>query len=58
MTPDERFLLIERAAIIEFDGNVPRKQAEYLAKEQAGLLPVFNVPNVTRLMQQAVRRHA
>ncbi len=32
LTPRERELLIERAAIIEYDGNLPRAEAERLAK--------------------------
>jgi hypothetical protein len=31
---DEQFLFEERAAIIEYMGNVSRQRAEYLAKEQ------------------------
>lgn len=31
---DEQFLLDERAAIIEYDGNTPRARAEQLAREQ------------------------
>ena len=34
LTPYERECLIERAAIIEYCGNVPRQEAERLAKEQ------------------------
>jgi hypothetical protein len=31
LTPLERELLIERAAIMEYDGNMPRAEAERLA---------------------------
>ena len=34
LTPYERECLIERAAIIEYCGNVPREEAERLAKQQ------------------------
>jgi hypothetical protein len=34
LTPYERECLIERAAIIEYCGNVPRDEAERMAKRQ------------------------
>ena len=33
ITPYERECLIERAAIMEYDGNMPRAEAERLAKQ-------------------------
>ncbi len=33
LTPYERECLIERAAIMEHDGNMPRAEAEHMAKQ-------------------------
>jgi hypothetical protein len=37
-TEDLLFIFRERAAIIEFDGNVSREHAEYLAAKQVRLM--------------------
>lgn len=34
LNDDEKMLLEERAAIIEFDGSLPRDQAEFLALDE------------------------
>ena len=53
MTPDEREDFEERASIIEYDGNLPRAEAERIARQcvdQARRLPLTREPVRTKIL--------